>query len=341
MKLGMRTLIVGSLLWTSVARGEQTVFVKLVRATESTKRISELTLETNAKIEVYPHSSGVSPNAKTVIELKGNYTNPNATLLIETSKVDTTQSSDHSFSVRWGVSRLPARIELNTIGLRGEVETEYIMIRLIDEPKKMSHPFSPSLGISMLHYTEGTSIDFSEIATTVKLGYRVDLKPPRFDLGINAFFTAFALSSTLARAPSGFNNVSVKYLGFNAKVGYLLYQDPSWRIALYGGGYYTTMFVTGNSFGFNNLSGPQLFPVVSTFFGSNSLSAYLKFSPVGEGFNIASLSDREIAGGISYAHSYAEGNSISLHLDISQLSITVGDIPVTSSSTSFSVGYDF
>jgi hypothetical protein len=87
--------------------------------------------------------------------------------------------------------------------------------------------------------------------------------------------------------------------------------------------------------------GPQVFPVLAYKFPNlRILSSYFKFSPVGQGFNVTSLGNREIAGGLSYIWPNGE-HPISASFDMANLSILVENAQISSSSYSFSAGYGF
>ena len=90
---------------------------------------------------------------------------------------------------------------------------------------------------------------------------------------------------------------SVRYLGSNIRVGYWF----SPNFSLHFGYFYTTMLVsvptTSAVFGFNNISGPQLFPV----FFIGPIYAYGKYSPIADQFKLLAISsNREIAAGLGY-----------------------------------------
>jgi hypothetical protein len=115
------------------------------------------------------------------------------------------------------------------------------------------------------------------------------------------------------------------------------------------GGYYTTMMVSPNTFGFQNLSGPQVFPVLRrSLSGNDSISTYVKYSPVSAGgFSITNLSSREAAFGVTYNKSLKNHHSMPFSIDYSNLksSIESSDgsalVPVSVSSLTFGVGYNF
>jgi hypothetical protein len=136
--------------------------------------------------------------------------------------------------------------------------------------------------------------------------------------------------------------VKVRFLGLNFKVGYAYPVTKDLMLGIQTGMYYTTMFVptvAGNEkFGFQNLMGPQLYPVIRYGIGAHSVSAYMKYSPVGENSNIKSLANRELAGGLGWAMPLGQTRRFSVNLDAADLSLSFEDIVVKSQSLSLSAG---
>ena len=193
----------------------------------------------------------------------------------------------------------------------------------------------PSLGVTYLSYSETGKADFSSVLTTLKVSMQGALVPPSWIYGVTGFVTILPISISHSDA-------TVRFLGLNLRAGYIIQNIGSrWRLSLLGGLYYTTMFVTAsNPFGFRNLMGPQLFPVFSKVLNpSDAISFYLKYSPVGGGFAIASSSDREVAGGLGWTRVLANGHSLSTGLDIADLQLLSGANTLDSRTYSLSLGY--
>jgi len=160
---------------------------------------------------------------------------------------------------------------------------------------------------------------WSHLALTPKLAGRTTLSASgKWDAGANAFFTALPLSS------SGPTPATFRYLGINARVGYRFSrEDAPWQYSLHGGIYYSTMIVSDDSFGYRGVSGPQLFPTVTRILGKDrQASAYFKYSPIAAGFNLQSLSSRELGLGASYTF-----GKYTASLDYADLALTTLDAP--------------
>ena len=237
-------------------------------------------------------------------------------------------------------------IELIAISLKGDVEKTIVKIYFPDREKLLAevrdefrvtkrHFFTPSLGFSVLSYAETFHQDLSQIIATTKFSYQYLLRPPTWDIAANIYYTAIPISSNQP-------GITARFLGINGRIGFKVPQLKSpYSLTLMMGIYYTTMSVTNDAFGFRNLMGPQIFPVFTYKFPSlKVLTTYLKYSPVGQGFNITSLGNREIAAGFS--HTWPNGpHPITGSIDIANLSILVQGSQISSTSYSFSGGYGF
>jgi len=227
------------------------------------------------------------------------------------------------------------------VGPAGTYKNEFLIVAFPDwdcsiplqTPKR--HRVLASAGVTSIQFQQTQINPYSAFAVTLKASYSYSLFYPRVDLGVNSYFTAFTFA---ASDPT----TQARFLGINAKIGYNFVISDPWRFSVQTGIYYTTMFVTNNNFGFQNLMGPQLYPVVSRRFGNSSLLAYFKFSPVGSGFGITSLANNEIAGGLNFSHPIRNsGMSYSVGVDMSQLSLNFQSIQVLVNTASLSAGLSF
>lgn len=176
-------------------------------------------------------------------------------------------------------------------------------------PAKHSFNLAAGLGYTSLSHVEAGTANYNARMLTGKLSFNKVIFPPKFDLGIALWGTLKTISDTRSDA-------DVSMYGFNARLGYIFQgiRYP-WRLAIYGGWYYLTMSVRGasstNTFGFQNVSGPQLFPTVRYSLGNGqSLSAYGKISPISDRLTVLSLTNREVAFGLSYNVPLNERNAI-------------------------------
>jgi hypothetical protein len=199
---------------------------------------------------------------------------------------------------------------------------------------------SVGLGLSDLQNLQSGTPDFQEWALTLKaaVSYRLN---PLWDVAVGGYYTVLVLGSNEP-------GVHANFLGVNLRAGYMLTpSDPHWRVAISGGIYYLTSFVTNDLFGPYNLIGPQLFPSATYLFSNqNSASAYIKYSPVSSVGSLGDLSDHELAFGLSYRFAPKESHGVFSHpvdltLDISSLHLNILGLTATTSSYNLGVAYGF
>jgi len=195
---------------------------------------------------------------------------------------------------------------------------------------------SPSLGVTYVSYTQTGVAPYRGWVVTgaVALSYR--LRRPALDFGINTYYTVLPFSEA-------WPNMTMRFFGMNGRVGGRLpWLSEPWTLKLMVGGYFATVFVTNNRYGYANIGGPQIYPmVIRVLSGGHSLSGYLKFSPIMDGISVLGLASREIAGGLALVWQAAP-RSIRLGLDISELRIDMGRAGVIETRTgSISVGLIF
>ena len=247
------------------------------------------------------------------------------------------------------IRAITTEAEVVAIGPMGTVETQKLIVTFRPFAKYLSGSigavskprtvFNVGLGYTSIAYRETDAANFTEKALTGKVSMSVPLWP-RWSGGVSTYFTASVLQSSHPTAQIGF-------IGVNARVGYQLSVPAPWKLGIHFGGYFTTTTGTNNKFGFESLMGPQFYPTFGRNFGRTSVSGYLKYSPIGDGFSVMSLTNREIAFGIGLAYGLRNGNAISLNLDLANLGFTVEDvltltkISVSSSTSSVNLGYSF
>lgn len=193
---------------------------------------------------------------------------------------------------------------------------------------------SPTIAISSIHYKEG-SIRYSAITLSGKVSTRYALSP-RWDLGGSAHLTLLPVQQT-----SGGN--TARFLGVNARVGYSPEFPPSpWRLSILTGLYYTRMIVSNDAFGFTDMVGPQLFPVLARRFSQgDSAMIYLKLSPVTNKLSLLSLSNREMAAGFTFAHLTQQERVITFSLDYANMALEFTGVKVLANTISLGAGLHF
>ncbi|MCC7442522.1 MAG: hypothetical protein IT285_12870 [Bdellovibrionales bacterium] len=206
-----------------------------------------------------------------------------------------------------------------------------VVVRRSGYPAFQRAGFSLGVGGTFLAYRETSKPDYAAFVLTPKLSYSRAHSPFKsWAFGFSAFLTAAVLSRS-----SG--SVDPRFLGVNARLGYLFPSRSRMKFALYGGGYYLTMWVPGDAFGFDNLWGPQLYPTLSwKLSGRNSLAAYCKYSPMMNGFSALPLGNREIAAGLGWQRDF-RGYSITLSADFANFAFSLDDVEVSSNSLTLGI----
>jgi hypothetical protein len=239
------------------------------------------------------------------------------------------------FALKVALPGASANLELVAISPDGKKrQKERIRISRVADTGAITPPrFSASLGanFTLLSYRDTVRTSFTEMALTAKGGITFPLIRPRWDFGLSFYVTAVPLRSTSAD--------KARFLGVNFRVGYAIPSSGNWSLSLMGGMYYTTMIVPGGAFGFRNMAGPQLFPVLRRRLSltGRSLIFYAKLSPVSDGFNLLNLSNREIAAGSAIT----VYKSTSLTLDVANLVVTISGVRISSTSASLGASVGF
>ena len=256
------------------------------------------------------------------------------------------------------------RLQLVAVGPQGEVEYHLYKIKIImpevpapvvilgeasdatppaaeglkqtDFNTKLDRRFfvSPGLGLSQLSFTQTGQSSYQSIVTTVKVSANYLLLPPKWDLGATGFLNIASLSKS--------SSSDVRVLGMNLRLGYIFPEIKApWRLSLYGGWYYSTLLATDQSFGYRNISGPQLYPSVRRLLeNGHALSGYFKFSPISSAFSLLKLSNNEMAVGFAYSIPTPH-RTYSITFDYARVTLTDDQIPddlVTLTSSSLSLG---
>ena len=186
---------------------------------------------------------------------------------------------------------------------------------------------SPGLGITHLNYTQTGQANYTAMMTTVKVSANYLLFPPKWDLGFTGFMNLFSLSKSASP--------DIRAIGMNLRIGYIFPEvQAPWRLSVYGGWYYSTMFASDGAFGYQNVSGPQLYPSIRrTLDNGCAISSYLKFSPISSALGIMKLSNSEMAIGFGYFIP-GQARTYGITLDLARISLSSDTIDIQSTSLS-------
>ncbi len=279
---------------------------------------------------------------RVVADLKGSYQADHSSLLMNGKPVSV--QKDGSFRRVFLLKNPETKIKLLEVSPWGAVSDEPIEISfpsysktiaqaqnlLREGGKPADKKFFASIGLSGTHmdYQESTLSRFSSWVVTLKPSVTYWLSPGTWDLGLSGYVTALPLSESESH--------SVRFLGVNFRGGYTLpFISKPWEVRILAGGYYTSMIVGTNAFGFSGMMGPQFFPTLRREWGNGkSALAYFKFSPVAGDLSLLSMSNREIAlGAVATMGKLWNRNPLSVTLDFARIDLEI-PVPEQESQTS-------
>jgi hypothetical protein len=271
------------------------------------------------------------------IILKGSFTRPKWQLICQSETLTLSESGGFQIKIPLTDNQNLMDVSFQAVDGFGKTENEEITISISQDKEdaiQRKFLFTPEFGLTSINYIETGKPDYSETALTAKFSASRLVFSQSWNLGANVFFTALPLQKNPDQA--------ARFLGINLRLGYVLpFIKSEWKVVVYGGYYFTTMFVEQNSFGFKNMTGPQLFPTLERRLNNgDSIRGYVKFSPViGGQFNILSISNRELALGGAYVISLSNGHIMPVTLDVSRFDLVFSDSTLQSTNFSMGVGY--
>lgn len=215
-----------------------------------------------------------------------------------------------------------------------------------------THPYQPSQSIS------GFAQDGMHVSGELLyyLVTRLNGDRARYE-GVLAFLGDFSFLGL--PFSSSINGTTVNMLRLNGRLGVVIpFLPEPFTLNLMGGMYSTWMWTTNNAFGYQRLTGPQLYPVLHWAQYSENhvpviVSAFFKYSPVTDGTSSFSWSNREIAAGFAVRipkedsfewlkQGYEKSFTIKAsYTDLQHTFQFIRSIAVHSETFQVSVGYDW
>lgn len=336
---------------TQTAKKELSLWVsqtqaRLVIPADEEGKITGLTWNLERPLPVLLMDEGAE--IRLYVDVSGSYTQEEWALIFDSKRVEPRQKK---FSFRALIEGRASQLELVAVGPEGELQRQKAYIIFEDWDRFQTSlgksrqgkrwAISPGLGLTWNGYEQTGVPEISQWALTGKLSLQYVIRPPNWDLGINAFYTLQPLKN------DGLDTAQIRFLGSNLRLGYVLPFVPEpWRISLQAGYYYITMMVPDGQFGFSNISGPQVFPSFRRILSNgDSVMAYVKFSPVSKQFALLQMSNREIAWGGGWGsvfqRGFLRGKAMFLTLDFADLSYLENGIQADSRSVTLGVGLGF
>jgi hypothetical protein len=108
-----------------------------------------------------------------------------------------------------------------------------------------------------------------------------------------------------------------------------------------GGGFFKSMSVTNDAFGYRNMIGPQLYPVLS--FAANdrhTLSGYFRFSPTLDGlFIYPADKNYELAFGFTWAYQISPRFTLPVTAEVALVRLSFPRTDIFNNTYTLSVGF--
>ena len=217
--------------------------------------------------------------------------------------------------------------------IKGHFIVSNISTDAVKRPSRFD--WTPALGVSYLRYSETLSSDFTEIATTAKVSVRYSLRP-NWSLNFSGYGTVYPLSTNRA-------GVSARYFGAGLTTGYALpWPKSPFSLSIAAGGYFTTMLVSGGTFGYKNLIAPNLMVFCHQALKRGfRLTEYLKFAPILNATEFDPRSNQELAAGLSLRIPWKNFRDVAVAADFSRIGFLIETIQIVQTSTSLSMGVVF
>lgn len=280
------------------------------------------------------------------VTLEGKYSREGWSLI--SNKMKITRDENHEFKITQEITENNPEVFLTAIGPQGEIEQDVVEIADVDWklqaelieyfPVKRLF-FSPGLGIGSINYRETGIGSYNTNVLTGKISGTYLLFPPHWDVGLSTYFTLFQFTRSLP--------IKTIFFGMNGRLGYILTDLRSpWRITIYGGYYYASVFANPNELGFEGMNGPQIFPTIKRSLKRNrAVSGYVKYSPISKNMGLYDLHSREFAVGFAYSRMVGKSfRTLSFTFDYANLNLKDVDAnlnPIQFISNSITLGCSY
>jgi len=258
------------------------------------------------------------------VTVEGEFTTPDNSLLSNLAPIPLDGSKGH-FKLKVDARGPMTPIVLTEVSAEGNLVQEELQLvterweTAIHELKngpQSRHRITPGFGLAFLNYQQTGTEDFSQVSLSAKATYIYFITPRLWNIELNGYGTVLPLSSSV-------DGLSLKQLGFNARMGYFFWpQEGSLRVGVSGGLFYTSAVSSNNLFGFSGLAGAQFSPTLFKAFSAwDTGSAYLKLVPLFR----RSFADREVAAGFGWFHTVFGGRTYSVSFDFSDIRFKPSD----------------
>ncbi len=277
-------------------------------------------------------------------DVEAAYDRPGWTIIHDTKVI---KPASGLIQIRFSVEGKNNKFQITAVGPNGDLQTQTATL-VFDEWNHFQATryrrynrrltLTPGLGITQSTYEQTAVSQYDLLALTGKISLLFQLRPPTWDVALSAYYTLLPFRNSLD------DEITIRFFGANFRLGYTFIFIPEpWRVSIQFGYYYTTTHVTDNLFGYQAISGPQIYPTIRRVLASgDAITAYAKFSPIASQFQFLAFSNREIAAGLSYGYLVKNGfladRMIILSADFADLYIAEQDSEAKSRSMTVGIG---
>lgn len=261
--------------------------------------------------------------------LEGTFSQKDSRLIIQKQPVGVNDKTG-AFQLKVPLGSARSKLNVLVINPYGQVQKQLYhvlfpgwlayQIRLNTPPFPRHSWTLELLGTQFLYRQTGLSPALSQTGLVIKPSwtYKLGSRPDgRWDAGLNGYWIFLPLRTNLTW--------KTKPLGINLRIGYQTpWLSPPWILKFIFGWYYLTMLTQDKAFGFQNVSGPMIFPTLIRLLSQQqSLFFYLKVAPISSGFSLQSSSYEGAAGG-GYLFPINSSQQLSISLNFSTLRLNLG-----------------
>ena len=317
--------------------------------TNITEKSAWATLETGANHTIDDlvldavHMPVHTENGSVFIIVSGRLTKPESSLIGYGVILVKAGAALRSFSVRVPLAYEDSTFSLTAIDPRGVTQVQLIRVIVSgwdkiaqkESVKKIDRfHLNAALGLSFTSYEETQFQHLSEVALTPKVSGDFTLSRD-WGIGVSSSITAFPLSSNIP-------GVTLRFFTFDARLGTRLpwLPDP-WSVRILFGGYYETTLTSGASFGFSNMTGPELYPILERRLSNRENgNIHLRYATIlSKGVNLSSYS---FGGGLSFGRALTNGHQLLCSFDYNRENLELSNLfSIQANAMTLSLGYSF
>jgi len=294
----------------------------------------------------YKYIAKVNFSPTPFVDFIGHFSLEDSSLIYDDKEIPVHPTSK-KFALRIILTGKITPVTLKIVAANGEVRSEKFTVQFegwdnrsriakdSSSPQTRQIGIVAGLGVASSNYTQTRTAGMSQRNFTFKASYqRPSSARSAWGWGTSMFVTVLPISSDRP-------DVTARFFGISTRLGYTFSFIPEpWQLGISAGAYYTTMITSGSNFGYRNVFGPMVYPSLRrALSNADSLSGYIKLSPITNGLTLLALSNRELAGGLSWTHRMASGNSFSVSTDVASFVLNSGKIIIKNDTISLSLAY--